>query len=160
MALSIKGPEPEMVVDTSVLIALLAGEADAGRLVAALAADPLRLVSAASIAEASLVLLGRYGPPGEARLDRLLDGLDAQVVPVDESHVALAREGAARYGRGRHAAALTFGDCFGYALEIATGEPVLFTGDDGFREPTSSPSAGRRAATLPSCPRSTFPKHP
>ena len=35
-----------------------------------------------------------------------------------------------RYGKGRHPAALNFGDCFTYALAERTGHPVLCTGDD------------------------------
>ena len=35
-----------------------------------------------------------------------------------------------RFGKGRHPAGLNFGDCFAYALAKATGEPLLFKGDD------------------------------
>ena len=35
-----------------------------------------------------------------------------------------------RFGKGNHRAALNFGDCFAYALAKATGEPLLFKGDD------------------------------
>ena len=31
---------------------------------------------------------------------------------------------------GNHPAALNFGDCFAYALAEATGEPLLFKGED------------------------------
>ena len=119
-----------MVLDTSAIMAILTREPAADRLVQALEADRTRLVSAATVVEASLVLLGRYGDAGEAQLDRLLRGLGAEVVPVGEEQVALARDAALRFGRGRHAAALNFGDCFSYALSAARGEPLLFTGDD------------------------------
>ncbi|MDX2154455.1 MAG: type II toxin-antitoxin system VapC family toxin [Bryobacteraceae bacterium] len=42
----------------------------------------------------------------------------------------LARDAYLDYGRGRHKANLNFGDCFAYALAKATGEPLLFKGDD------------------------------
>lgn len=119
-----------MVLDTSAIMAILTREPAADRLVQALEADRSRLVSAATVVEASLVLLGRYGDAGEAQLDRLLRGIGAEVVPVGEEQVALARDAALRFGRGRHAAALNFGDCFSYALSAARGEPLLFTGDD------------------------------
>lgn len=32
--------------------------------------------------------------------------------------------------KAAHAAGLNFGDCFAYALSKATGEPLLFKGDD------------------------------
>jgi len=40
------------------------------------------------------------------------------------------REAFSDYGKGRHPAGLNFGDCFSYALAKATGEPLLFKGDD------------------------------
>jgi ribonuclease VapC len=35
-----------------------------------------------------------------------------------------------RFGRGRHPAALNFGDCMAYAVASVAGLPLLFTGDD------------------------------
>lgn len=119
-----------MVIDTSALVAIMTGEAPADRLVAAVEADRTRLVSAATVVESSLVLLGRYGEAGDTLLDRLLRGVGAEVVPVGDEQVVLARDAALRFGRTRHAAALNFGDCFSYALAMARGEPLLFVGDD------------------------------
>jgi ribonuclease VapC len=119
-----------MVLDTSAIIAILIGESSADRLIAAIEVDPTRLVSAATVVEASLVLLGRYGDVGEAQLDRFLRGIRAEIAPVDEEQATLARDAALRFGRGRHAAALNFGDCFSYALAAARGESLLFVGED------------------------------
>jgi len=119
-----------MVIDTSALVAIMLRESAADRLLSAVEADRTRLVSAATVVEASLVLLGRYGEAGDPQLDRLLRSIGAEVVPVGEEQVALARDAALRFGRGRHAAALNFGDCFSYALSVARGEPLLFVGDD------------------------------
>jgi ribonuclease VapC len=119
-----------MVIDTSAMIAMLLNEPTADRLITAIEADHTRLVSAATVVEASLVILGRYGEAGEPQLDRLLRGIGAEVVPVGEEQVVLARDAALRFGRGRHAASLNFGDCFSYALAVARGEPLLFVGDD------------------------------
>jgi ribonuclease VapC len=41
-----------------------------------------------------------------------------------------ARRAWRRFGKGRHAAALNYGDCFSYALALARGEPLLFKGED------------------------------
>lgn len=119
-----------MVIDTSALVAIMTREPTADRLVTAVDADRTRLVSAATVVEASLVLLGRYGEAGDTHLDRLLRGIGAEVVPVGEEHVVLARDAALRFGRSRHPAALNFGDCFSYALAVARDEPLLFVGDD------------------------------
>ncbi len=45
-------------------------------------------------------------------------------------HLDLAIDAFRRYGKARHPAGLNFGDCFSYALAKATGEPLLFKGDD------------------------------
>jgi ribonuclease VapC len=119
-----------MVIDTSALVAILTREPAADRLIAAVEADRTRLVSAATVVEASLVLLGRYGEVADTQLDRLLRGIGAEVIPVGEDQVVLARDAALRFGRGRHGAALNFGDCFSYALSVVRSEPLLFVGDD------------------------------
>ncbi len=119
-----------MVIDTSALIAIVTREPSAERLVAALDNDPTRLISAGTVIETSLVMLGRYGEASEALLDRLLREIGAEVVPVGDDQVMIARDAALCFGRGRHAAALNFGDCFSYALSVARAEPLLFVGDD------------------------------
>jgi ribonuclease VapC len=119
-----------VVLDTSALVAVLIGEPIAPRLITALELDPVRLVSAASVVEAGMVLLARVGPAGDLELDRLLRQINATVMEVDEEQARLARDAAAEFGRGRHPAALNFGDCFSYALAVATSEPLLFVGDD------------------------------
>ena len=119
-----------MVIDTSAIMAILLGEPAAGQLVEALEADRTRLVSAATVVETSLVVLGRFGEMGDPQIDRLLRGIGAEVVPVGLEQVAIARDAALRFGRGRHPAALNFGDCFSYALAMESGEPLLFVGED------------------------------
>ena len=119
-----------MVLDTSAIFAILSRETVAERLIAAVDADPTRLISAATVVEMTLVILGRYGEAGEPMLDRFIRGIGAEVVDVDEEQTAVARDAAIRYGRGRHAAGLNFGDCFSYALAVVRNEPLLFTGKD------------------------------
>ena len=119
-----------MVIDTSAMIAIMLQEPVAKRLIAAVDADHPRLVSAATVVEVTLVILGRFGEAGESQIDRLLKSIGAKVVPVGEAQVAFARDAALRFGRGRHPAGLNFGDCFSYALSIESGEPLLFVGDD------------------------------
>ena len=119
-----------MVIDTSALVAILTREPSAERLVAAIDADTRRLISAATVVELSLVMLGRYGEAGDGQIDRLLAGIAATVVPVGVAQVSLARDAALRFGRGRHPAALNYGDCFSYALSVESGEALLFVGND------------------------------
>lgn len=119
-----------MVIDTSALIAILLAEPSAERLQAALESDSVRLVSAATVVEASLVMLRRFGDAGDSSLDRLLRALDADVIAVDLAQTSAARDAAMRYRRGHHPAALNFGDFFSYALASVLGETLLFVGDD------------------------------
>jgi ribonuclease VapC len=68
----------------------------------------------------------------------LLHRLGVELIPVTEEHAELARSAWRRYGKGRHAAALNFGDCFAYALAIESGEPLLFVGRDFTRTDVES----------------------
>lgn len=119
-----------MVVDTSALVAIVFDEPERERFVARIALDAVRMVSAVTWVEASLVVLARKGPQGLDRLDRFLDQAAVERVSFDEHQAMLARRALALYGRGRHPAGLNFGDCFAYALSKSTGEPLLFKGDD------------------------------
>ena len=51
-------------------------------------------------------------------------------MPFEAVHARAAREAFARYGRGRHPATLSFGDCLTYATASVSGLPLLFVGDD------------------------------
>lgn len=119
-----------MVIDSSALIAVLLRERPEARLREVLVeVTPLRL-SAASLLEVGIVLHRRAGDEGEARLDRLLQRLDVDIVPVTREHAEIARAAYRRFGKGRHPAKLNFGDCFSYALAKSLDEPLLFVGDD------------------------------
>ena len=48
----------------------------------------------------------------------------------DDAHANMALDAYSRFGKGRHPAALNFGDCCAYAVASALGEPLLCIGDD------------------------------
>lgn len=52
------------------------------------------------------------------------------IEPLTLEHGELARQAFLDFGKGRHKAGLNFGDCFSYALAKASGEPLLFKGND------------------------------
>ena len=91
---------------------------------------PDTLVSAATRVEATFVIEGRKREPGRERLDRFFRFTGAEIVPVTLGQAEIACEAFRRYGKGRHPAGLNLGDVFAYALAKATGEPLLFKGDD------------------------------
>lgn len=116
-----------IVVDTSALMAILLGEHERDRCIATLAAEGEVAISAGTLAEAMIVAGRRNVAPEMAAL---VDGLGLDIVPVSASAAARVAEAYARWGKGVHAAALNFGDCFAYALARETGSPLLFVGDD------------------------------
>jgi ribonuclease VapC len=120
-----------VILDTSALVAILAKEDDALRLVRTISESETGIaISAATLVEATMVVEGRGGPELGLELDSLLRRVDAEIVPVGRTHAETARAGWRRFGKGRHPAKLNFGDCFAYALAIERGEPLLFKGDD------------------------------
>lgn len=119
-----------MVIDTSALVAMLAGEPDAPAFESAVAADRIRLMSTATMLEAVIVIENRYGEPGGRELDLWTHQAAVQFVAVSSEHLEMARHAFRKYGKGRHPAALNYGDCFAYALAAVSGEPLLFKGDD------------------------------
>ncbi len=119
-----------MVIDTSALIAILFDEPEREQFARAVAADPRRLISAATILEASIVAESQRGEVAGREFDLLVHRLGAAVVAVTESQIDLARAAWRRFGKGRHPAGLNYGDCFSYALARHAGEPLLFKGDD------------------------------
>jgi ribonuclease VapC len=119
-----------MVLDSSAVLAVLFDEPERRAFTRSIERDPRRLMSTANFLETSLVAEARRGEPAGIELDLLVHRADVQLVPVDAEHVALARAAWRRFGRGRHPAGLNFGDCFAYALAAASGEPMLFKGQD------------------------------
>jgi ribonuclease VapC len=122
-----------MVIDTSALIAILLQEQDAVRLAEAIEAGSPLLLSAASLFEASMVIESRKGEAGGRELDLLIYRSGIEVVAVDQDQAETARQAWRRFGKGRHPAALNYGDCFSYALAKSRRLPLLFRGNDFVR---------------------------
>ncbi len=119
-----------MVIDTSALVAVLFGEADAARYEAAMVRADRRLISAATRVELSCVVEGRKGEAGRVDLEAFLTLLDPEIVALTSPQAELAIEAFRRFGKGRHRAGLNIGDCFAYALARHADKPLLFKGDD------------------------------
>jgi ribonuclease VapC len=87
-------------------------------------------MSAASYFEAGIVLTARFGDSGGHHLRLYLNEAGVEIVSVDREQADLAIGAWARYGKGRHSAALNYGDCFAHALASSRGAALLFVGDD------------------------------
>ena len=119
-----------MVVETSAVLGILLDEPEAAEFAQLIEDDPAPVISAASVLEAGIVLTSRYGPDARGDLQDFLAQGGLQVEPVTAEQADLALDAYQRYGKGRHRAGLNFGDCFAYALCKATGQPLLFKGQD------------------------------
>jgi ribonuclease VapC len=119
-----------MVIDTSAVVAILFEEADRLRFATAIERASTRLMSAVTRVELSLVVEGRKRDAGRRILERFLSMTAAEIVAVTPEQAMLAIDAFRTYGKGRHRAGLNIGDCFPYALARATGEALLFKGND------------------------------
>ncbi len=119
-----------MVIDTSAIVAIWRGEPSARRLHSAIMNADRRLVSVATMLEASLVFLGERGPGTDLELDVLARELKLEIVPVTTAQGTRARDAARLFGKGRHPARLNYGDLFAYALALELNQPLLFVGED------------------------------
>lgn len=120
-----------MLLDTSALLAVLFDEPEATAIIRAVSRDPVRLVGAPTVVEASAVLTARKGSGGEVALDALLERMRIEVVPMSLDAARLARLAYARFGKEvGDPGVLNFGDCLSYGMAMAEREPLLFKGDD------------------------------
>ena len=119
-----------MVIDTSALVAIFLGEPERKLLLDLLLQAQTRMISAATVLEAGIVLEARRGESAGREFDLLLVRANLQIVAVDSEQTEIARSAWRKYGKGRHPAGLNFGDCFAYALAKLAGEPLLAKGTD------------------------------
>jgi ribonuclease VapC len=120
-----------MILDSSAVVAVVKLEPDAEVFARAIGEAQSCRMSAVSFLEAAIVLDSRYDPTQGRRYDETLRQAKVELVPVDETQARIARAAYRDFGKGSgHPARLNFGDCFAYALAKASGEPLLFKGDD------------------------------
>lgn len=119
-----------MILDTSVILAILGDEPERRTFNEAIAQADYCGMSTASFVEASIVLENRYGYDGLRDFDLFLAKAAIELVSVDADQAHLARQAFKQYGKGRHPAKLNFGDCFSYALAKAKEGVLLFKGND------------------------------
>jgi ribonuclease VapC len=119
-----------MVIDTSALAAIFFHEPERDAFRNAIVAASSRLISAATVLEAGMVIEGRRGGGAGREFDLFIVRAQLKIVPIDAELADLARSAWRKYGKGRHPAGLNFGDCFSYALAKSSGEPLLAKGTD------------------------------
>lgn len=119
-----------MIVDTSAIMAIALLEPEADAFVTRLTAAATPRMSAGSWIELSVVVMRRHPEKADV-VEQILRRVGLTIAPVTAEQGQIGRDAYARFGQvSGHAARLNFGDCFAYALAKATGEPLLFKGDD------------------------------
>jgi len=120
-----------VIIDTSAIVALIHDERPhAAQVAAALAGASDPVMSAPTVAECLIVLTARHGPVGRTVFERLRAEINVSVADFTDEHAAAAQRAYLRYGKGRHRAALNFGDCMTYAAAELGREPLLAVGND------------------------------
>jgi ribonuclease VapC len=120
-----------MVIDSSILVAILCEELGFERYTKLILSSPKRLMSAASLLETRIVVNREKGPAGLERLGRFINAADIQIVDFIEAQSAIAFAAHLRYGKGMgRPAQLNILDCCSYALASSVREPLLFKGND------------------------------
>ena len=112
---------------------MIAGEDDADSLADRLEADHDRLCSAISVWETVAGLCRSYAfsvPAARAQVARFVEAGEFRIAGIGEREMQLAVDAYARYGKGRHRAALNMGDCFAHACATAAGAKLLYKGCD------------------------------
>ena len=122
-----------MFVDASALTAILTGESDAALLLQRLESRALRLTSPMAVWE-TVVAVARCRTMDVREAEGVVEtflvdfGLQVRPIPAEARHAAI--EAHVRFGKGRHPAALNFGDCFAYACARHAKAPLLYKGED------------------------------
>ena len=117
-----------MVIDTSAVLAIFLSEPERKQFLDLILQSGKRLISAASVLETGMVLESKRGEAAGREFDLFVVRTNLEVVPVDAEQVEIARSAWRKFGKGRHPAALNFGNCFTYALARWSGERILAKG--------------------------------
>jgi ribonuclease VapC len=119
-----------VILDTSAIVAIALREPGHADLLEKLGRSSKVGVGVPTLAETAIVLSARLRQDARGLLSRFVLEGSISTVPFGDAHFGAAVEAWLRFGKGRHAAGLNFGDCLSYATARVAGEPLLCTGDD------------------------------
>jgi ribonuclease VapC len=119
-----------VILDTSAVVAIALREPGFEILKQKLARDPAVGIGIPTLTETGIVLSARMRQDARGLLARFMQVASIATIPFGDAHYAAAVEAWLRYGKGRHPAALNFGDCLAYATAKAADQPLLCVGED------------------------------
>lgn len=119
-----------VAIDSSAILAILREEPGHGRLHSTIERADLLAIGAPTLFETAMVAIARFGTEGEELVEQFLKQWKVHVLPFEKGHWRIADMAFDRYGKGRHSAALNYGDCMSYATARVAEMPLLFVGND------------------------------
>ncbi|MFL6123469.1 type II toxin-antitoxin system VapC family toxin [Actinophytocola sp.] len=119
-----------MILDSSAIVSVILREKGSDRVLDTMETAESCRIGAPTLVETAMVLTGRLGDDGRTILLSLLQEINVDVLSFGDAHWRIAQSAFVRYGKGRHPAALNFGDCLTYATAYVAGEPLLCVGED------------------------------
>jgi ribonuclease VapC len=121
-----------IAVDASALVSILTREPGFERLIEALAGSEA-IIAPIGVFETVLAVARKSAVSvdvAKGDVQAAILQFNLRIEPTTGLQADIALEAHARFGKGRHPAALNMGDCFAYALAKAHGAALLFKGDD------------------------------
>jgi ribonuclease VapC len=135
-----------MMLETSAILAILLNEPERAEFLDAIEAAKSPFTTAVALSEAAMALAARTQIAPTAALQAVRAFLDQAGVAVVDFIAAMAEpalEAREKFGRGRHPAALNFGDCLSYGAARHNCAPLLFKGEDFAQTDIVSPLSPR-----------------
>jgi ribonuclease VapC len=119
-----------VILDSSAVVAVLKREPPQVEVAEKLANASVVAIGTPTLFETDMVAIGALGGRGRAAIAQFLEGFEVEVIPFGVDHWQVAAEAFMRFGKGRHPAALNYGDCMTYATALIAKEPLLYVGND------------------------------
>jgi ribonuclease VapC len=119
-----------VILDASAILAVLLREPGCEDLLRLITESQVVAAGAPTLVETALVLSSRMRKNARVLLNEFLREAEVEIISFTRDHYEVAVDAFERYGKGRHSAALNFGDCMTYAVARISGMPLLFTGKD------------------------------
>ena len=119
-----------MILDSSPVVGVLLREQGYRQLTETMNGADVLAIGVPTLLETTMVMVGTFGLHGRSLVSRFLEEREIVRIPFDQRHGSVAAEAFLRYGKGRHPAALNYGDCMAYATAKVADAPLLFVGDD------------------------------
>jgi ribonuclease VapC len=119
-----------MILDSSAVVTIFLKEPGHETVRRKLIEAQVIAIGAPTLVETAIVMSARLNRDMRGSLARFIEENQVITIPFTEGHYGIAVSAWLKYGKGRHPAALNFGDCMAYAVAKAAEMPLLCVGAD------------------------------